>query len=125
MCVSEDYRVTSSVWCHLTSNWGAQVVLVVKNLPPSQCRTLERCGFNPWVRKIPWERKWQLTLVFLPGKSHRQRSLVGYSPWGCKESDTTEHTHTNWLQPLNQSQSINFHLPKMKLIFTFTGVQIK
>ena len=48
-----------------------------------------RCRFDPWVGKIPWKRKWQPTLVFLPGKSHGQRSLVGYSPWGHKESDTT------------------------------------
>ena len=39
-----------------------------------------------------WRRKWQPTPIFLPGKSHGQRSLVGYSPWGCKESDMTEHT---------------------------------
>ena len=45
--------------------------------------------YDPWVRKIPWGRKWQPTLVFLPGKSHAQ-SLACYSPWGCKESDTTE-----------------------------------
>ena len=43
-----------------------------------------RCWFNPWVGKIPWNRKWQLTPVFLPGKAHGQRSLAGYSPWGCK-----------------------------------------
>ena len=43
-----------------------------------------RRGFDPWVRKIPWRRKWQLTPVFLPGESHGQRSMVGYSPWGCK-----------------------------------------
>ena len=43
-----------------------------------------RCGFNPWVGKIPWRRKWQPTLAFLPWKSHGQRSLVGYSPWGRK-----------------------------------------
>ena len=48
-----------------------------------------RCGFNPWVGKIPWRRKWQSTPVFLPGKSYGQRSLVGYSPWGHKESDPT------------------------------------
>ena len=42
-----------------------------------QCR---RCGFNPWVRKIPWRRKWHSTPVFLPGESHGHRSLVGYSP---------------------------------------------
>ena len=42
------------------------------------------------VGKILWRRKWQLTPVLLPGESHGWRSLVGYSPWGCKESDTTE-----------------------------------
>ena len=47
-----------------------------------------------WVKKIPWRRTWQRTPVFLPGKSHGQKSLAGYSPWGFKESDTTEHTHT-------------------------------
>ena len=45
------------------------------------------------VRKIPWCRKWQPDPVFLPEKFHRQRSLVGYSPWVCKESDTTERLH--------------------------------
>ena len=47
-----------------------------------------RPGFNPWVGKISWRRKWQPTPVFLPGRSHGWRSLVGYSPWGLKESDT-------------------------------------
>ena len=50
-------------------------------------------GFDPWVGKIIWRRKWQPTPVLLPGKSHGWRSLVGYSPWGCKESDTTEQLH--------------------------------
>ena len=54
-----------------------------------QCR---RRKFDPWIGKIPWSRKWQPTPVFLPGKSHQNRSLVGYSPWGHKESDMTEHT---------------------------------
>ena len=49
-----------------------------------------RPGFNPWVRKIPWRRKWQRTPVFSPGESHGWRSLVGYSPWSRKESDSTE-----------------------------------
>ena len=47
-----------------------------------------KCGrhqFDPWVRKMLWRRKWQPTPIFLPGKSHGQRSLVGYSPWGHKE----------------------------------------
>ena len=49
-----------------------------------------RPGFAPWVRKIPWEKKWQPTPPFLPGESHGQRSLADCSPWGDKESDTTD-----------------------------------
>ena len=60
--------------------------------PACQCRRHQRRGFNPWAGKIPWRRKWQPTLVSLPGKSHGQRSLAGYSPWGHKESDMTEMT---------------------------------
>ena len=54
------------------------------------CLQFRRPEFNPWVRKIPRRRKWQPTPVFLPGKSHGQRSLEGYSSWGLKELDTTE-----------------------------------
>ena len=50
-------------------------------VPTCQCR---RCGFNPWAGKITCRRKWQPIPVFLPGKSHRQKSLAGYSPWGHK-----------------------------------------
>ena len=75
---------------------------MVKNLPamqeaicsagdPLQCRRLR---FEPWVGKIPWRRAWQLTPVFLLGKFHGEKNLVGYSPWGRKELDTTEYTHT-------------------------------
>ena len=49
----------------------------------STCQS-RRCGFEPWVREIPWRRKWQYTPVFLPGKSQGQKSLAGYNPWGCK-----------------------------------------
>ena len=57
-----------------------------------------RHRFHPWVGKIPWRRKWQPTPVFLPLESHEQRSRVGYSPWGHRESgitEVTEHTHTH------------------------------
>ena len=66
-----------------------------------QQRRSKRLGFDPWVGKIPWRRKWQSTPVFLPGESHGQKSLVGCSPWGGKELDMTEHetnesnTHTH------------------------------
>jgi len=56
----------------------SQVVLVVKNLPASAGNVRDN-GFNPWVRKIPWRMAWQPTPVFLPGESHGQRSLAGYS----------------------------------------------
>ena len=49
-----------------------------------------RCGFKPRVGKISWRRKWQPTPVLLPGKSHGQRSLAGYIPWGHKELEMTE-----------------------------------
>ena len=52
-----------------------------------QCKRLE---LDPWVGNILWTRKWQSTPEFFLGKSHRQRNLVGYGPWGHKESDLTE-----------------------------------
>ena len=57
----------------------------------SVCLQCGRPWFDSWVGKIPWRRKWQPTPVFLLGKSHGQRSLVGCNPWGLKESGTTEH----------------------------------
>ena len=65
---------------------------LVKNLLPMQ-ETQE--GSIPELGRFPWSRKWQPTPVFMPGKS--QRSLVGYSLWGCKESDTTKHAYTHLL----------------------------
>jgi len=56
----------------------------VKNPPAKQ-----EMRFDPWVGKIPRRRKWQPTPVFLLGKSHRQKSVAGYSPWCHKESDMT------------------------------------
>ena len=60
------------------------VAQMVKNLP-----ACGRPGFDPWVGKIPWRREWQPAPVSLPGKSHGQRSLVGYSPRSRKELNTT------------------------------------
>ena len=60
--------------------------------PTCQCRRHKRCRFDPWVGKILGRKAWQPTLVFLPGKSHGQRSLAGCSPWDPKELDMTEET---------------------------------
>ena len=65
--------------------WTSQVALVVKKLSANAGAVTE-VEFGLWVGKIPWK---QSTPVFLPGKSHGQRSLEGYSPQGRKESDTT------------------------------------
>ena len=78
----------------------------VKNLPAMQ-DTCRRHGIDPWVRKIPWSRKWQPTPVFLLGKPHGQRSLAGYSPQGHKESDMTEQL------------SMNGHMPTIKDMLTY------
>ena len=76
--------------------------------PACQCRTRKRLGFDPWVGKVPLKRKWQPTLVFLPGKFHGQRSLVGYGPWGCKEWDTTQ-----WLS----NNNIRWHFSQWKKFY--------
>ena len=60
-----------------------------------QCRRHRSRGFDLWARKIPWRRKWQPTPVFLPGKSHGQKSLVGYSPWDRKGLTRLSDSHTN------------------------------
>ena len=67
--------------------------LVAQMVVCLQCR---RSWFNPWVGKIPWRRKWQPTPVFLPGKSHGQRNLLGYSH---KELDMTELLHFHFKFP--------------------------
>jgi len=67
------------------------VALAVKN-PPANIRDIRNVGLDPWVRKIPWR---QPTPVFLPGESHGQRSLAGYSPQGCKESLSSRLQTTN------------------------------
>ena len=66
-------------------NWASLVVQMIRN--HLQCR---RPGFDSWVGKNPWRRAWQLTPVFLAEEFHGQRSLEGYPPWACKESDTIE-----------------------------------
>ena len=70
---------------------ASQVVLVVKN-PSANADGRKRCGFDPWVGKIPWRRAWHPTPVFLPREPLGQKSLVGYSPQRLKELDTTEVT---------------------------------
>ena len=84
------------VWVILgfEDNCKGRKVLALVNFPGASdgrvCLQRGRPGFDPWVRTIPWRRKWQPTPVPLPRKSYGRRSLVGNSPWGRKELDTTE-----------------------------------
>ena len=76
-----------------------------------------RPGFNPWVRKIPWRREWQPTPVFLPRKSHGQKSLAGYSLWGHKELDMTE-----WLTLSLSPHPGPFYLTPVRLFKWVVGL---
>ena len=84
-----------------------------RNFP--QCR---RPGFSPWIGKIPCRREWLPTPRFLPREFHGQRSLEGYRPWGCKESDATErphtHTHTRALNAVSGARGLG-HFPFLAL----------
>ena len=85
--------------------WGSPGGSAVKKKKnqSAQCRSCRICGFTHWVGK---RRKWQPTLVFLPGKSHGQRSLGDCSPWGGKEWDMTEH-FTSLLFPSHLPHPLN------------------
>ena len=74
--------------------------------------------FDPCVEKVPWRREWHPTLVFLPAKSHGQRSLVGCSPWGREESDTTEHAclHGIWHTVGAQQLMVHFVLVSLPVL---------
>ena len=75
-----------------------------------QCR---RCMFESWVRKILCRKEWQPTPVFLPGEFHGQRSLVGYSLWGCKELDMTKQACKDKANTKKQKKNLNIALAKI------------
>ena len=78
---SSSWSICTLIWTKVGIPWW----LTVRNLP-----SMQGPGFDPWVWKTTWRRAWQSTPGFLPGEFHGLRSLVGYSPCGHKESDTTE-----------------------------------
>jgi len=75
-----------------------------------------QCGFDPWVWKIPWRRKWQPTSVFLPGKSHGRRSPAGYSPQGLKR--VGHDLATKWLNNIKSERHLKtfLHLAEFSLV---------
>ena len=78
-------NLLSGLLALVCGSWASVVAQTVKNLPAMQETGVQSLGLED-----PWRREWQPTLVFLPGELHGWRSLEGYSPWGHKESDTTE-----------------------------------
>ena len=87
--------VTEQQQLYIKASLVAQWLKKKKKKPACQFRSHKRLWFDQWFRKTSWRRKWQPTPVFLPGKFHGQRSLEGYSPWGCKESDMTDCLNNN------------------------------
>ena len=97
------YSLTSFILYQKLDDWNTRSLVFEPDGASLWLRGLRvhlRCRrpwFDHWVRKIPWRREWQPTPVFLPGEFCGQRSLVGYSPWGPKESGTTEQPTHNTL----------------------------
>ena len=95
---------------------ASQVALVVKN--PVNAGDIRDEGSIPGLARFPWRRKWQPTLVFLPGKSHVQRCLVSYSPWGHKELDTIKHVCAPAYEN-GENSAVNLHGPSFSPPLTF------
>ena len=99
---------------HNNGIFSLVVAQMVKHLP-----AMQETEFNRWVRKIPWRRKWQPTAIHLPGKFHGWRSLVGYSPWGRKELDTTEGLHFHFSRRSDWEQNIQSIFPEGRWVKGF------
>ena len=110
----------------LDAIWGLHWRLSGKE-PVCQCR---RCGFDPWVRKIPWRRKWPPTPVFLPGKSHGQRNLTATVYRGCSGVPVAQTVKTlpviqetrvqslGWEVPLEKGMAVHFSILAWKIPWT-------
>ena len=100
----------TSLWQQKINRWGkvlfgiSQVALVVKN-PPANAGDRRNASLIPELERFPWRRAWQPTPIFLPGKSHEQRSLVGYGPQDRQQSDLTEATENTCIH-------VSIHFPK-------------
>ena len=104
-CNAEDLGLTPGLGRSLGGGKGYPLQ---ENIPSSSdsksvCLQCGRPRFNTWVGKIHWRRKWQPIPVFLPGKSHGQRRLVGCSPWGHRESGTTDLLHFHFFNAYVQN----------------------
>ena len=92
------YKATNFCFCFIHTHTHIQGLPKRLSGKESACQCRRR-RFNLWIGKIPWRRAWEHIPVFLPEKSHGQRSLVGYSPWGHKEWDMTEQLNKLFLSP--------------------------
>ena len=83
-----------------------------------------RCRFNSWIRKIPWRREWLPLTVFLPGKPHRKKSLVGYSKWSCKRVRHDLATKQQQ-QQMENSQLTSYSMMKAWKLFLRSGTKTR
>ena len=111
-CLLSAIRVVSSAYLRLLIFLPA-----VKNPPAIQ--EMWRPRFDPWVGKIPWRMKWQPTPVFLPGKSHGQKNLAGYSPWGCKRV-----RHDLVTKQQHASSLLQRHTDKISSLFIWNKIEM-
>ena len=103
----------------LRAIWASLVAQTVKRLPAMRETQVRSLG-----RKIVWRRKWQPTPVLLPGKFHGMKSLVGYNPWDCKESDTTERLQFSF-QFQNHNYFSHHYVPGTSRAWNLVGAQWK
>ena len=100
-------KLASICWFHYSLHDSAYLKTIYINrasgyMPNSLAKmvkdllAMQKTQVHPWVQRTPWRREWQSTPVFLPGEFHGQRSLAGDSPWGHKESETTEWQRYTW-----------------------------
>ena len=87
-------------------------------VPACQWRRHRRCGFDSWVGKSHWRRKWHPTPVFLPGQSHARKNLAEYNPWGHKELNMAEWLSTHVYMSI--SNSLTIHSPHSALLETIS-----
>ena len=116
---SSEYFNSSSLYM-LSFATSSLVAQMIKHLPTMRGRP----RFNPWVGKTLWRRKWQPTPVLLPGKSHGRRSVAGYSPWGLKESDTTERLHFTFATSYSTSDILHHLLCRHVLVTNYIKLKI-
>ena len=133
LALSGGFFTTSATWKEspYRNNWMQIIFPVIQLGFPDDASSKEpTCQYrrhksllDSWIRKILWRRAWQPTPVFLPGESHRQRSLEGYKPQGHKESDSTEETwDTHTLYNYLRKKPLEAYVIAQEIVLTIWSI---